>query len=73
MKERKAKLDKTNAKIKSALMEKLKIDEMSDMLKQSVINKFDTMKPGNIKIKRPAIMLPFMNEGEHVVNQQEND
>lgn len=54
-------------------MEKLKMNDMSDMLKQSLINKFDTMKPGNIKIKRPAILLPFMSEGEHVVNQQEND
>lgn len=66
-------LTKTQQNIRDRLKEKLKINEMNEMINKSALNKFDVDNPINVKIKRPAIELPFMSEGEHVVNQQEND
>lgn len=60
----------TKLKIKSSMIEK--INKFTDSQKNKKA-KFDVDKTTVTKIKRPAIELPFMNDGDFVVNQQEND
>lgn len=56
--------------VKNKLLDKLNSSK-EKFTKQKV--KFDVDKTTVTKIKRPNIELPFMNDGDFVVNQQEND
>jgi len=68
VKENYEKLVKTKEKIKT---DAVLLKTLESKIKNKILFNVDTTN--NIKIKRPAIELPFMNDGDHIVNQQEND
>lgn len=60
-------IEMAKLKIKASFILKLNLnDKIKDL-------KFDVDKTMITKIKRPNIELSFMNDGDFVVNQQEND